>query len=509
MRIAIYRRISTEEQSDFSLSAQEAKCLVYIDEQQWTHVKTYTDEGVSGAKESRPALDQLRHDAKLKRFDVILVHDLSRLARGMRIQENILHEFMNLRVRLIALKDGFDSANPQSMLMAQFMGIINQQYRDNLRWHTQKGLQEKAARGHWVGTVPWGYRALDKNTIAPDDNAQYIRQIFTLYATGQYSLSALADHINELQTRHCTRDFIRAVLSSRAYLGYVHCGKEYQGNHEPLVTEDVWQACQAIRNERSGERRIMQKPKATIKGLIMSIISCERCGAAMWQHVNSNMGKATPIYYYRCSGNSRRTCNAPLSRMTKVDQMVLDMLASFMLDDNQIQRVMEGLRQRHPTPQPAIDHANIQARIDRLTLAWSHGNLSDAVYNREVAKLKARFDEQPKQPQQIDIAKAAAYLRNVPMLLNAVGLQEQRRIVQELLVKVVVREGLVVRIKPTAAFAPLFPQQFDVVFGAGDETRTRNHLLGRQMRYHCATPASVVLAPIMPEVSEFVKSDEC
>ncbi len=458
MRSAIYRRISTEEQSDFSLSAQEAKCLAYITEQGWHHTTTYTDDGISGATESRPALDQLLDDARIKRFDTVIVHDLSRLARSVRIQENILHTFMQLRIRIIAIKDGFDSNQPQSMLMAQFMAIINQQYRDNLRWHTQKGLQEKAKRGYWVGTVPWGYRAIDKDNIVPDDSAPFVTRAFTLYATGQYSLSELADHLNTIQLRHCTTDFVRAVLSNRAYLGYVSCGDEYVGNHEPIIDQATFDQCQAIKQARS-TKRSAAKPNSVIRGLAMSIIHCATCGGPMWQHVAScSKPNVKPIYYYRCAGNRNRTCNAPMARLITIDQMLLDILSSFMLSDEQIEQVMQGLSKRLPAPQ-TIDRKTIQERLDRLTLAWTNGNISDSLYQSETTKLKALFEVKPSVPV-IDIAQAAAYLRDMPMLLTALPLVGQRRMVQKLLAGIWVSDNHVVRIRPTAAFAPLFPTYF-------------------------------------------------
>lgn len=477
LRAVPYCRISTEDQSDFSIIAQDDHAKRYIDEQGWVYVCSYIDEGVSGAKESRPALDRLLADARAKKIDIVIIHDLSRLARSVRIQENILYQLQQCGVHVIALKEGFDTRNPQSLLMAQFMAIINQQFRDNLRFHTRKGLQEKAKAGWWIGTVPYGYSALNKNEIAPNDDAGIVREIFDRYASGNYSLSELADHLNATQSRHFTRDSLRGVLGNRAYCGYVSCsGVEYRGNHQPIIKESVWQKCQMVREARSGGKRTGAKPNAQIEGLVATIVYCAECGGAMWQHVNRNVARtATSIFYYRCSGNSKRTCNVPLQRMGAIDQQLKMMLADCVLSSAEIEFVITTLQSRQPAPAPVIDNGVIQSKIDQLTLANVLGNLSDAIYQRELSKLKQQLTITPLPPtKRIDLDKARQFLADIPLLLASISVSQQRRIVQTLIKKIWIGDGRIKRVQPTAAFYPLLAVCVDCVDRAGDERLIRS-----------------------------------
>ncbi len=76
-RAAIYTRVSTKEQST---SAQESVLREYAKSRGWTVQKVYTDQGVSGAKDSRPALDELARDCRRRKVDVVLVWKFDRFA---------------------------------------------------------------------------------------------------------------------------------------------------------------------------------------------------------------------------------------------------------------------------------------------------------------------------------------------------------------------------------------------------------------------------------------------
>jgi len=98
-RIAIYARVSTTDQSTES---QLLDLRRYTEERGWNIFKEYVDEGISGTKDSRPALNELMNDAKKRRFDVVLVWRFDRFARSTKHLILALEEFKNLGIDFVS-----------------------------------------------------------------------------------------------------------------------------------------------------------------------------------------------------------------------------------------------------------------------------------------------------------------------------------------------------------------------------------------------------------------------
>src|ERR671914_3089516 len=105
MKVAIYARVSTTEQS---CENQLLELRRYCEARGWGVFKEYVDEGVSGAKDRRPALDQLVTDAKRRRFDVLVCWRLDRLGRNLRHLVTMLEELQDLDIPFVSRGEGID-----------------------------------------------------------------------------------------------------------------------------------------------------------------------------------------------------------------------------------------------------------------------------------------------------------------------------------------------------------------------------------------------------------------
>jgi DNA invertase Pin-like site-specific DNA recombinase len=108
-KVAIYLRVSTKEQSvEMQLNDLER----YSMERGLKVFKLYQDNGVSGTKESRPALSELMDDAKKRKFDIVLVWRFDRFARSTKHLVNALYEFRNLGIDFISYQENIDTSSP-------------------------------------------------------------------------------------------------------------------------------------------------------------------------------------------------------------------------------------------------------------------------------------------------------------------------------------------------------------------------------------------------------------
>jgi len=98
MRVALYGRVSTAEQST---AMQMEELRAYCQRREWVITEEYTDTGISGSKESRPALNRLLTDAKRRKFDAVLVYRYDRFARSLRQLVNTLCEFDSLGIHFV------------------------------------------------------------------------------------------------------------------------------------------------------------------------------------------------------------------------------------------------------------------------------------------------------------------------------------------------------------------------------------------------------------------------
>ena len=147
MRAAVYARVSTGGQT---CDNQLLELRRYVEARGWTAVE-YTDKGVSGAKDKRPALDQLVADAKRRKFDVLVCWRLDRLGRNLRHLILLLDELHALGIGFVTLGEGIDTTSPTGRLVLHVLGAISEFERERIRERVMAGLQRARTQGRTLG----------------------------------------------------------------------------------------------------------------------------------------------------------------------------------------------------------------------------------------------------------------------------------------------------------------------------------------------------------------------
>ncbi len=148
MRVALYARVSTNEQTVApQLDALEA----YATARGLEVVEVYTDEGISGSKDRRPALDEMMSKAKRRSFDAIAIVKLDRLARSTRHLTQLAAELVEWGVDLIVLDQGVDTSTPSGKLLFAILGAIGEFELDLIRERTRAGMRAAQRRGKRIG----------------------------------------------------------------------------------------------------------------------------------------------------------------------------------------------------------------------------------------------------------------------------------------------------------------------------------------------------------------------
>jgi DNA invertase Pin-like site-specific DNA recombinase len=161
MKVALYARVSTKDQK---CEVQLRELREYVQRRGWESAPAphdeYVDTGFSGAKASRPALDRLMEDARLRKFDCVLVWKLDRFGRSVLNLSNQLAELDRYGVRFMAVSQGIDTdqTNPMSRFMLTILAAVAEFERELIRERTLSGLHAARAKGQKLGRKPRVFR---------------------------------------------------------------------------------------------------------------------------------------------------------------------------------------------------------------------------------------------------------------------------------------------------------------------------------------------------------------
>ena len=147
LRAAIYARVSSNLQEPENQLVQLRR---YTEAREWTGTE-YVDRGVSGAKDSRPALDLLVKDAKRRRFDVLVCWRLDRLGRSLRHLILLLDDLQAMGVAFVSLSEGIDATTPAGRLQLHVLAAIAEFERARIAERVKAGLARARASGKRLG----------------------------------------------------------------------------------------------------------------------------------------------------------------------------------------------------------------------------------------------------------------------------------------------------------------------------------------------------------------------
>lgn len=472
-RYAIYKRVSTEDQVDgTSLDTQEKDCISFIKAQGGIVVEVYQDEGISGSKKDRPGLLRLLDDAKRKKFDFVVIWKYDRLARDTYLHLDITYKLQQYNIHIVSVTERIDDTTSTGKYMINAMASSAQLFRDMLAERMTRALAHTAEHGRWVGPVPLGYKRGDNGNLVKTADAEIIELIYSLYLSGTYSYSDIADELNQRGYRTLKwqtgernlfgRESVRTVLKNRAYCGYVSSGGvEYQGNHTPLINEDLWNQAAQLRAARTAKGG---KSSLRSGGILTQLIFCARCGKRMWYHHSGRRGEGR---YYMCSGNNHRTCDAPMASSSFIEEKVIQMLESLSIPQDWYELIIaraESILTAQQS-QPTIDRAAIEEQLQRLGMIFTDGLITHSEYIRRRDGMRALLlDAPPPQDPLPNLREAAGLLSNLKRLIGVANQDQLRTISHQLFTRFWVERREIRAITPTKLYLPLV---VGLAFGIG------------------------------------------
>lgn len=320
MRCAVYTRKSTSEglEQDFnSLDAQREACLAYISSQRgegWIPAEEhYDDGGFTGANTDRPGLQHLLDDIRAGKIHCVVVYKVDRLSRSLLDFSQLLEFFDKYEVSFVSVTQNFNTKTSMGRLTLNILLSFAQFEREIIGERTRDKMAASRMKGKFIGgTIPFGY-TLDKerHILVPDDiQAEQVRFIFECLLREEN----LAYVMNILQTkgiglpekkykngvirtaRPISRAYLYRIVHNPVYIGKVlYKGKIYEGEHDGLVTEKIFNAVQKLLSEKYTARGYVRK---RIEGVLNGMLYCKECGSRMVPTYAKKKGRKH--FYYVC-----------------------------------------------------------------------------------------------------------------------------------------------------------------------------------------------------------------
>lgn len=448
-KVAVYLRLSKEDGKEESLSVGNQRMILkeFLEKEfvgQYELAGCYTDDGLTGTDDRRPAFQQMMADVERGKVNCILCKNLSRMFRNYADQGYFLETFFPLHgVRFVTVShpkvDSYLHPEELEGLEVPISGLMNDRYAAKTSRDIRATFGAKRRKGEFIGAfAPYGYQKdpQDKNHLVEDEEAaRWVRSIFDWFGKEGMSKRGIALRLNQMgvlspgaykrskgmayhnpHMDHCdglwSGAAVAAILKNPVYVGTMVQGRQgvvsykihkkislppprwyvVPHTHPPLVEEDLFYKVQQLsqRNQRSG----------TIKGELHTFAGLLRCGGCQKaMHRVTSKGRA----YFFCRTYKEKSihhCTKHTLRQDRLEEMVLGILNQLIKEGVDFERLKKNQAERkRKAPSYADDskwtlsqYEKVLRRKDGLYEDWKDGVLDWESYQR----LKEKYAKQEK-----------------------------------------------------------------------------------------------------------------
>lgn len=348
----MYLRLSKEDgdtNESNSISSQRQIIESFAKNNEISIVAEYVDDGYTGSNFNRPDFIRMIEDLNKKKFNIIIVKDLSRFGRDYIESGKYLQKiFPEKRIRFISVNDNYDSENADvsdTHLILPIRNFINDSYCRDISMKVKSSKEIKRKNGEFISAfAPFGYKKDEKNKhkLVVDKKVSHIvKRIFDMKIEG-YSSKAIADFLNSIGEvtpgRYKENNFvscngfsikngkwdakmINRILENKVYIGILEQGKTAKLNykstkivdvskddwivtkdsHEPIISKSVFE----LANKMMFRDLNTTKQKPT---LLSGMLYCKDCGFSMVRR-KVKFSKGEEIFYICSQYNRNKDCS--------------------------------------------------------------------------------------------------------------------------------------------------------------------------------------------------------
>ena len=359
---ALYLRLSRDDDQEGesnSIANQRALLTDYARKHHFKNIRVFVDDGVSGATvRDRPAMMELLALVEAEKVRTVIVKDMSRLGRNhIEVGQLVEIVFPMRNVRLIAVNEGFDSANGEDDF-TPFRNVINEFYLKDLSRKLRSSQRIKSSQGYAIGQPPFGYKygpedrkrwvideaaaetvrliyRLRLETTSVNDIAKILKTCRILIPSAYIAQSGIRapKRTSQYGEFFWSVGMVRQILVNRSYAGDVVNFRTYsksyklkqrlpnpeenweihENAHEPIIKRADWEHVQ-----RTFGNTKCRKPKNAEKNMLSGYLVCSDCGASLNYKCPSDKPHN---HYFSCHNNRQNNGLCATTHHIRVDNI--------------------------------------------------------------------------------------------------------------------------------------------------------------------------------------------
>jgi site-specific DNA recombinase len=417
VNVVIYARVSSKEQEreGFSIPAQLELLRNYARQQGMIILQEFVESESAregGRTQFGNMLTFLRKNRS--RCHTILVEKTDRLYRNIADYASV----DDFGVTIHFVKEAcILSPNSRSsdQLIHGIKVLMARNYSQNLGEETLKGMLQKAKTGLYPSGAPAGYRNIEgldrKRIIVPNSDAGTITRLFEEFATGQYSLKALAAKSRAegwtVGGRRLPKSTLHQILRKRIYTGdFDWNGVTYPGTHQALVSRETWERVQILFDHRVQTKQHRIKHDFAFTGFVR----CGHCGC----YLVGELKKGKYIYYH-CTGH-RGKCLEPYAREKALQDQFATSLRDLVISPGVLRWLQEAVAESDLNERAARDrgvkrldeqHRRLQSKLEAMYEDRLEGRISPETYDKKALELRAQGLELSRRINEIEASSPA------------------------------------------------------------------------------------------------------
>jgi len=389
----LYARKSTDEpdRQILSIEAKITELKEFAQKEQLNIVQTFI-ESQTAKEPGRPIFNDMLSQIEKGKAEGILTWHPDRLARNSVDGGRIIFLLDTGKIQSLKFPTFWFESTPQGKFMLNIAFGQSKYYVDNLSENVKRGLRQKVRRGEYPGVAPTGYlnNRLTKKMVPDPERFKFIKKIFNLYSTSNYSLKEVRNIISEagLRSRNgkvlCVSN-IQAILVNPFYYGaFKFNGEIYEGNHKPAVSKKLFDKCQETMKGKAHHTNRGVKFYA-FRGLF----KCGECDCSITAETHKGHN------YYRCT-KKKNNCSQKYIREELLAEQISNIIQKVSLPSAWTKKMIAELdKEKEENVQAEMTFAqNLRSQIlkheenlDKLLDLQLSGTISTEEYAAKKQKI--------------------------------------------------------------------------------------------------------------------------
>lgn len=309
IRVAIYSRKSVLTDKGESIENQIKIIKSYFSNKS-VKFEIFEDEGFSGKNTNRPSFNRMMKMVEMKKFDIVAVYKLDRIARNVIDFIKIYERFEKNEVKFLSVTEQFDTSTPLGRMMMYIIANFAEIERENLRSRVIDNKKELAKLGQWSGgNTPVGYKSTKEEIAGKkvpylriDESKKHIPLSAFKWLLEGYSLEQISKKLSDDLNYKLSRVNVKKLLTNPVYTEYNEQTIEYfsslglqifntvkgsglirnsfkdetiiaTSKHPPLISSEDFIKSQILIKEKS----IDPKPRISTKTFLAQTVYCGYC----------------------------------------------------------------------------------------------------------------------------------------------------------------------------------------------------------------------------------------